>query len=85
MKKLSFRLSALVVLTLVFSSCAGFKPKPVANASFHERVMTKADGKLTIVYYKEGKDGIGSRVDRVGADGKTTTTEWHFKAQPFAK
>ena len=44
-----------------------------------------ADGKLTIVYYKEGKDGIGSRVDRVGADGKTTTTEWHFKAQPFPK
>ena len=44
-----------------------------------------ADGKLTIVYYKEGKDGVGSRVDRVGADGKTTTTEWHFKAQPFPK
>jgi hypothetical protein len=43
------------------------------------------DGKLTIVYYKEGKDGVGSRVDRVGADGKTTTTEWHFKAQPFPK
>ena len=44
-----------------------------------------ADAKLTIVYYKEGKDGVGSRVDRVGANDKTTTTEWHFKAQPFAK
>ena len=44
-----------------------------------------ADGKLTIVYYKEGKDGVGSHVDRVGADGKTTTQEWHFKAQPFSK
>lgn len=43
------------------------------------------DGKLTIVYYKEGKDGVGSRVDRVGADGKTATQEWHFKAQPFPK
>jgi hypothetical protein len=44
-----------------------------------------ADAKLTIAYYKEGADGVGSRVDRVGADGKTTTTEWHFKALPFAK
>lgn len=44
-----------------------------------------ADGKLTIAYYQEGKDGVGSRVDRVGADGKTTTTEWHFKALPVAK
>jgi hypothetical protein len=44
-----------------------------------------ADGKLTIAYYKEGKDGVGSRVDRIGADGKTITSEYHFKAQPFAK
>jgi hypothetical protein len=44
-----------------------------------------ADGKLTIAYYKEGIDGVGSRVDRVGADGKTTTQEWRFKALPFAK
>ena len=37
------------------------------------------DGKLTIVYYSEAGNGVGSRVDRVGEDGKTTTQEWHFK------
>jgi len=44
-----------------------------------------ADGKLTIVYYSEAGGGIGSRVDRIGADGKTTTQEWHFKALPAPK
>jgi hypothetical protein len=34
---------------------------------------------ITIAYYSDGAGGIGSRVDRVGADGKTTTQEWHFK------
>lgn len=38
------------------------------------------DGKLTIVYYSEPGGGIGSKVDRVSADGKTTTQEWHFRA-----
>ena len=41
-----------------------------------------ADGKLTIVYYSEAGNSVGSRVDRVGADGKTTTQEWHFKPLP---
>lgn len=41
-----------------------------------------ADGALTIVYYSENGGGIGSRVDRVGTDGKTTTQEWHFRAVP---
>lgn len=44
-----------------------------------------ADGKLTIAYYSEAGGGIGSRVDRVGADGKPTTQEWHFKALPAPK
>jgi len=43
------------------------------------------DGKLTIAYYSEAGGGIGSRVDRVGADSKTTTQEWHFKALPAPK
>lgn len=66
MRKLSFRLSALVVLTLVFSSCAGFKPKPVANASFHSRVMTQTDGKLTISVValspKESQEVFGMKI-----------------------
>jgi hypothetical protein len=44
-----------------------------------------ADGKLTIVYYSEANGGIGSRVDRVGADGKPITQEWRFKAIPAPK
>jgi hypothetical protein len=44
-----------------------------------------ADGKLTIAYYSETGGGIGSRVDRAGADGKTTTQEWRFKALPTPK
>lgn len=44
-----------------------------------------ADGKLTIVYYSEAGGGIGSRVDRVGADGKPTTQEWRFKAPAAPK
>lgn len=44
-----------------------------------------ADGALTIVYYSEPGGGIGSRVDRVSADGKTTAQEWHFKAMPAPK
>jgi hypothetical protein len=44
-----------------------------------------ADGKLTIMYYSEPGGGVGSKVDRIGADGKTTTSEWHFKALPAPK
>jgi hypothetical protein len=41
-----------------------------------------SDGKLTIMYYAEPGGGVGSKVDRIGADGKTTTSEWHFKVVP---
>ena len=44
-----------------------------------------ADGKLTIVYSSEANGRIGSRVDRVGVDGKPTTQEWRFKAIPAPK
>ncbi|HVY88794.1 MAG TPA: hypothetical protein VG942_07995 [Hyphomonadaceae bacterium] len=44
-----------------------------------------ADGKLTIMYYAEPNGGVGSKVDRIGADGKTTTSEWHFKVVPLPK
>jgi hypothetical protein len=43
-----------------------------------------ADGALTIVYYAEPGGGVGSRVDSV-REGKTTTSEWHFKPLPAPK
>lgn len=43
-----------------------------------------ADGALTIVYYAEPGGGVGSRVDTV-REGKTTTSEWHFKPLPTPK
>jgi hypothetical protein len=48
-------------------------------------IFQSADGKLTIMYYSEPGGGIGSKVDRVGAEGKPTTQEWHFKALPAPK
>lgn len=38
-----------------------------------------ADGKLMISYASDGAGGINARVDRIGADKKTTTTTWAFK------
>lgn len=43
-----------------------------------------ADGALTIAYYAESGGGVGARVDRV-RDGKTTTSEYHFKPLPTPK
>ena len=43
-------------------------------------IFETTDHSLMIMYYSEPSGGIGSRVDRLGADGKTTTQEWHFKA-----
>jgi hypothetical protein len=48
-------------------------------------IFETADHSLMIMYYSEPGGGIGSRVDRVGADGKTTTQEWRFKAVPAPK
>jgi hypothetical protein len=47
-------------------------------------IFQTTDRALTIMYYSEPGGGIGSKVDRV-ADGKTTTSEWHFKAMPAPK
>jgi hypothetical protein len=43
-----------------------------------------ADGALTIAYFAEPGGGVGARVDRV-SDGKTTTSEYHFKPLPAPK
>ena len=40
------------------------------------------DGKLTISYADDGAGGINAQVDRIGADGKTTTQTWAFKPTP---
>jgi hypothetical protein len=48
-------------------------------------IFQTADGALMIMYYSEPGGGIGSKVDRKGADGKMTTQEWRFKAMPAPK
>ncbi len=48
-------------------------------------IFQTADGALMIMYYSEAGGGIGSRVERKGADGKVTTQEWRFKAMPAPK
>jgi hypothetical protein len=47
--------------------------------------ITFSSPSITIAYFSDGAGGIKSQVDRVGADGKTTTQEWHFKPVPPAK
>ena len=47
--------------------------------------ITFSSPTITIAYFSDGAGGINARVDRVGADGKTATQEWHFKQVPPAK
>lgn len=48
-------------------------------------IFQTADGGLTITYFKKDAGAVGSLVERKGADGKVSKTEYDFRPLPAPK